>query len=210
MGTSPDNKNIPASEALHGVVRNNSADYISLFEVKQALHERGFGLIMLIFSLPLCLPIPLPPGATALPSIPLLLFSLQMVMGMDSPWIPKWLGNKRIKRKTLAQIIEKGAPYLQKVERFLRPRFSFTSSLGGEKLVGIFCLLFSASIAVPLPLTNFIPATGIAIMSLGLLSKDGITIIFGMAVGSAGVTLTTLIIIFGKKAIEGAFSFFGF
>lgn len=199
--------NIPASEALHGVVRNNSADKISLFEVKEALHERGFGLIMLILSLPLCIPLPLPPGATALPSIPLLLFSLQMVMGMDSPWMPKWLGNKTIKRQTLAAIIEKGAPYLQKVERFLHPRFSFSSTVGGEKLIGIFCLVFSLSIAVPLPLTNFIPATGIAVMSLGLLSKDGITVIVGMIIGSAGVTLTTILLIFGKKALEGIFSF---
>lgn len=202
--------NIPASEALHGMVRKNSADKISLYEVKSALHERGFGLIMLIFSLPLCLPLPLPPGATALPSIPLLLFSLQMVVGRDSPWVPMWLGKKTIKRQTLAMIIEKGAPYLQKVERFLRPRFSFTSSLGGERLVGLFCLIFSASIAVPLPLTNFIPAIGIAIMSLGLLSKDGITIIAGMFVGSCGVTLTASILIFGKSVIEKIFMFFGF
>jgi hypothetical protein len=156
------------------------------------------------------LPLPLPPGATALPSIPLLLFSLQMIMGMNSPWVPHWLGNKRIKRQTLAKIIEKGSPYLQRVERFLRPRFSFTSSISGEKLVGIFYLLFATSIAVPLPLTNFIPATGIAVMSLGLLSKDGITTIIGMIIGSLGVALTTLIIIFGRKAIEGMFSVLGF
>ena len=203
-------QDIPASEALHGVVRDNNADQISLFEVKKALHERGFGLIMLIFSLPLCLPLPLPPGATALPSIPLLLFSLQMLMGRDSPWVPKWLGKKSIKRQTLANIIEKGAPYLQKIERFLRHRFSFTSSMCGERLEGFFCLVFSLSIAVPLPLTNFIPATGIAIMSLGLLSKDGITVIAGMIVGSCGVTLTTVLLIFGKKALEGLFSFVGF
>ena len=82
--------------------------------------------------------------------------------------------------------------------------------MSGERLVGFFCLVFSLSIAVPLPLTNFIPATGIAIMSLGLLSKDGITVIAGMIVGSCGVTLTTVLLIFGKKALEGLFSFVGF
>lgn len=198
-------RHIAASEVLSGVVRNNHADSISLYEIKTALHERGFGLLMLAIALPLSIPVPVPPGMTALPALPLLLFSIQMIMGMDSPWLPKWLGEKRVKRQTLAHVIEKGAPFLQKIERFLQPRFSFASSAKGEKIVGIFCMVFSISIAIPLPLTNFIPALGIVFLSLGLLSKDGIAIVLGMIIGSSGLLVTTTVILFGRIVIDKLF-----
>jgi len=203
-------KHRAASDVLEGVLRGNNADYISFQELNYALHERGFGLLMLFFSLPLAIPFPAPPGFTLIPSIPLLLFSIQMLRGMEAPWLPAWVGNKKIKRKTVALIVEKTAPYLKKMERLMRPRLSFASSKGGEKIVGLFALIFSLSIMIPLPLTNLIPAIGILLMSLGLLSRDGVPIILGMAVGTFGVTLTILIIILGKKAaigiIHGMFS----
>lgn len=189
-----------ASDVLEGVVKDSVADYISFREIKLALHERGFGLLMLFFALPLSIPLPVPPGLTAIPAIPLILFSIQMLRGMDSPWLPKWVGRKTIKRKTVALMVEKAAPHLKKVEKLMRPRFSFASSETGEKIVGFFAFVFSISILVPLPLTNFIPALGILFMSLGLLSKDGIPIILGMFIGSIGVAITTLIIILGKQA----------
>lgn len=197
--------NQAASELLSGVVRKNRADYISFSEIKLALHERGFGLLMLVFALPTSIPLPVPPGFTLLPAIPLLFFSVQMIMGMDSPWLPQWVGRKKIKRTTLALMIEKAAPYLHKVERLLRPRFSFATSPLGEKIVGIFCLICSLSIAIPVPLTNFIPAAGISLMSLGLLSKDGILTIFGMAVGTFGVCVALSVIFIGPKIVMGWF-----
>jgi hypothetical protein len=195
-------KNRLASDVLEGVVKNNRNDRLSLDEIKTALNERGFGILMVFFALPLCVPA-LPPGLTAIPAIPLIVFSIQMIRGMPSPWMPKFVGNKTIKRETVALVVEKAAPYLKKAERVLRPRFSFASSPEGEKVIGFFSLIFSLSILIPLPFTNLIPAIGILFMSLGLLSKDGIVIILGMVIGTVGVTLTTLVIFFGKKAVIG-------
>jgi hypothetical protein len=155
---------------------------------------------MLFFALPLSIPLPVPPGLTAIPAIPLLIFSIQMLRGMDSPWLPRWVGRKTIKRKTVALMVEKTAPHLKKVEKLLRPRFSFASSRMGERIIGFFGFIFAVSILVPLPFTNFIPAVGITFMSLGLLSKDGVPIVLGMMIGSFGVFVTTLIIFIGKAA----------
>ncbi|MCA9423307.1 MAG: exopolysaccharide biosynthesis protein, partial [Nitrospira sp.] len=48
---------------------------------------------------------------------------------------------------------------------------------------------------LPIPLTNFPPGWGILIMSLGLLSKDGITILIGMIIGTIGVGITMIILV---------------
>ena len=189
-----------ASDVLEGVVRDSSADYISFLEIKTSFHRRGFGLLMFFFALPIAI---LPPGLTLIPAVPLLLFSLQMLNGVDSPWLPKWIAKKTIQREKIALIVEKSSPYLKRAEKLLRPRFFFASSKNGEKIVGLFGLIFSLSVIVPLPFTNLLPAIGIIVMSLGLLSKDGFAIILGMVIGSMGVFMTLLVLFLGKKAVFG-------
>lgn len=205
-----DNRYRSASSVLQDVVDKNTADTLTFHDIKLSLHERGFGLLMLIFSLPIVL---VPPGLTAIACVPVLLFSAQMLFASPAPWMPKWLGQKSIKRTTLANIILKASPYLSKIERLLKPRLYFASSKRGEQIIGLFGVFFSLSIAVPLPFTNMIPAIAIAIMSLGLLSKDGLVIILGMIIGALGTTFTLLILLLGKKVvfevIHGVAALFG-
>ncbi|MCH2037323.1 MAG: exopolysaccharide biosynthesis protein [Rickettsiales bacterium] len=194
--------NKAASEVLDEVVTNGNTDKITFSDLKTSLHERGFGLLLLIFSLPL---VAVPPGLTMIACLPSVFLSAQMVCGMDSPWFPKWLGKKSIKRSTLAAIIKKLTPFLHKIERILQPRFYIASSKKGEQVIGIFALIFSISIAVPLPFTNFVPSIAIAVMALGLLSKDGLIIIVGMILGMIGCTITFTVLFFGTKIFKSAF-----
>lgn len=191
-----------ASDLLEAVVARYEADGITLGELNHALHERGFGLLLAIFALPLCLPIPVPPGYTTIFAVPLVFLSVQMLFGMDAPWLPKWLARCQLKRTTLAAFVEKGAPFLRRIEKLLRPRWSFASTRTGEKVVGGFVLLFAVSIALPLPLTNFLPAVGIVVTALGLMGKDGFYMLIGLLVGLFGLVITALVIILGHQAVE--------
>jgi len=175
-------------------------------KLKKRLFKNGFGLLMLIVVLPNCVPIPIPPGGSTLFSIPLLFLAVQMLVGMESPWLPKWLSERKIERKTLAKAVSKASPKLKKVEKLLKPRFAFANSAFGEKLVGFFWLIFAVSIAVPLPMTNFLPGIGILLMSLGLLSKDGLFIISGILVGLFGVFVTVSVLLVGKAAVLKLFA----
>jgi hypothetical protein len=189
---------LSASDALDGVVSRNNSDNISLFDIRDSLHERGFGLLMIIFSLPIIIPLP---GITAVIGIPLMIFAVQMMMGFDVPWLPRWLGNKSIKRSTLATSIEKASPYLRKVERLLHARLAFVSSRTGEKIVGLFCLLSAIAITLPIPFGNALPAMAIIIMSLGLLSSDGLIILGGMTIAIVGVVITAAVGLLGSHAV---------
>lgn len=104
-----DKKDSTTSDVLEGVVKNNRNDTISLSEINASLHERGFAILMVFFSLPVFIPV-----VAAITVIPLLFFSIQMLRGMDSPWLPDWIGKKTIARQTLALIVEKSSPYLKK------------------------------------------------------------------------------------------------
>lgn len=182
------------SELLENVVVVYRSDTLKVREIKNTLHERGFGVLLAIAALPLCLPVPVPPGYTTFFSIPLFIFSVQMMLGMRAPWLPEWIENKEIKRSSMEKMIVKANPWLKKIEKRLQPRLTYISVHTWERIIGIFAFVFALSIALPIPLTNFPPGWGILIMSLGLLSKDGITILIGMIVGTIGVGITMIIL----------------
>ena len=46
----------------------------SVGEIIAALHERGFGALLLIFALPAALPLPVPPGINVIIALPALRF----------------------------------------------------------------------------------------------------------------------------------------
>ncbi len=204
-----DNKNtLPTSEFLSRVVKANRSDRITIDELKISLHERGFGILLMIFALPVSVPIPYIPGITTFFALPLLLISLQMVLGFEFPWLPRWLSKISIKRRTVRFIILKSSPFLKRVEKLLRPRWYFLSSSEGARIIGFLAFVFTICIALPLPFTNFVPAIGIVVMALGLLSRDGITACIGMLIGITGVLFTLAVVVLGKKIVMGIINSF--
>lgn len=187
------------TEILEDVVKKTTADKISVHDLIIAMDVGGFGLIMTIFSLPII--IPLPPPFPSLISIPMVVFSFQMMLGWSSPHLPKKLSNMSIKRKVLAMMVEKSAPYIRKAEGFVRPRLLFLSSDFFKRIIGAFCFIFSSFILLPMPLSNFIPGMGVLIASFGLLSRDGVIILAGLVVGSIGILITVLVTLLGFEVL---------
>ncbi|WP_237398558.1 exopolysaccharide biosynthesis protein [Wolbachia endosymbiont of Diaphorina citri] len=184
----------------------SSTDKVTLFDIKTALHERGFGILIIIFSLPLSVPILVPPGYTTILSIPLILFSLQLLFGFDSPWMPNWLERKSFQRSTLALVVEKTSPILKKIEKFMKPRMSFIFLGPGEKILAFMMLLCAIIIALPLPFTHFLPAIGITLISLGIMGKDGFLSTLGVLVSFCALLVTLIVIVKGPKLIAGILS----
>ncbi|SDX90924.1 exopolysaccharide biosynthesis protein [Nitrosomonas sp. Nm33] len=189
-----ENKERTTSELLQLVVIQNTSEKMSVGQIKNSLRERGFGILLAIAALPICLPIPAPPGYTTFFSIPLFIFSIQMMWGMKSPWLPGWISKKEISKKSLEKLIVKATTWLRKIESYLHPRLTYISVRAWERIIGIFAFIFTISIALPIPLVNVPPGWGILIMSLGLLNKDGLTIIVGMIVGTIGIGITLIIL----------------
>lgn len=195
------------SDILEEVSVQVGADTVTLREIKMILQDRGFGVLMLLFSLPLSIPLPAIPGYTTILSIPLLLFSAQMLIGMSTPWLPQYIEKKAFKRSFLAMVVEKTSPILKRMEKWTKPRVLFIFGDVGEKVIALICLLCAISIAIPLPLTNFIPAGGISAMALGILNRDGVLVMVGVLLAFLGLFVTAAVLIAGPKLVIGMFSF---
>jgi hypothetical protein len=189
----------PTADLLEDVVAQNTSDMIYLKDIINNMNQGGFALIMLIFSLPIL--VPLPPPLPSFIAFPLLVFSFQMMMGFTAPKFPNFIGNKQIKRQLLAKIIEKSVFRLRKSEKFIKSRWNFVFDIFHEKIIGFLSFIFALSILLPLPLTNLLPGISILIISLSLLSKDGLILLFGLFLGVFGLLVTSAILIFGAEII---------
>lgn len=201
-----DQQKIITTQVIEDVVSRSSADRIPVRDLVEAMESVGFGLAMMIFAFGVI--IPMPPPVPGIISIPLVIFSLQMIAGYTSPKLPKKFSDMSVKRSILAMLVQKSAPYIRKVERFLRPRWTFMINQTAERIIGIFTLLFSIFVLLPLPLSNFIPGLGVLIISFGLLGKDGLVIIIGMAVGMLGIAVSITAVLLGVEALQYLKHFF--
>jgi hypothetical protein len=148
-----------------------------LGEVVNAFGERAFGALLLLFGLLNALP--LPPGATAVLGIPLLLLSIQLVLRTDQLWLPKWALKRSIDRAGYRKSAARVAGPIKTVERLSRPRLLILTGPVSELMIGLICTLLAVIVMLPLWSTNMFPAFTIAIFGFGMMQRDGVAVILG-------------------------------
>ena len=176
------------SELLLGSLTLSDEAEVSVEDLIDSLKDRAFGLVLLLFALPNCVPIP--PGLASLIGLPLIFFGLQLALGSPQPWLPRFISSRKINRSHLIEVIKRANVVLRRLERICQPRLVAITGPRSERVIGLAVLVFGLSIAIPLPFTNFVPALGIAIIALGLLTKDGVAVILGLLTGVFGLAVT--------------------
>jgi len=189
------------SEILSQILTIDKNDEITINKIINFLADRGFLILLLIFALPLSIPLPVPPGLTTILSLPLLFLTVQIIIGIRDPWLPHFISKRKISLKTFKLVLDKLTPTLNFIEKFSKSRLKFLCGKIGYKIFAIFGFICAVSIAIPLPLTNFIPAASIAIISLGLLNCDGVIVIIGYFIGLLGLGITSIIVILGPTMV---------
>ncbi|MCB9982201.1 MAG: exopolysaccharide biosynthesis protein [Rhodospirillales bacterium] len=175
---------------------------VCTFDLLEALHERGFGFLLFIFALPAALPLP-GLGVNVIIALPLLFLTVQQALGRHSIWIPETMKHKSISKARFDATVEGALPFIRKIEIFVRPRFGFMTQGGFGNVIGLAGLVMTLSICIPLPLTNTVPAMGIALMAVGVIMRDGLAVIGGMVLGLVWVAMISFVLIFlGTEGLD--------
>lgn len=191
------------SETLQSFQAQISGDLVTIADILEGLHERGFGFVLLIFALPMAMPLPVPPGVNVLLASPLVLLTAQQALGRHTIWVPEWFKAKSVSRETIDGFLNKAIPLLRKVEILVKPRLEFVTRGVFSNLIGVLGLLMALTTAIPVPLTNTVPCIGISIMAIGVLSRDGLAVIGGALIGIVWIAILALAIIFlGAEGID--------
>lgn len=173
---------------------------VTVGSLLDAFHERGFGFFLFLIALPGALPIP-SLGISTLIALPLLLLTAQQALGFRTIWLPEKLKRKTISNGAIQKFIDLAMPWIRRLEKFVRPRFSFVTQGVFSHMIGISGLIMAMSNALPVPLTNHVPCIGICLMSVGVVMRDGLAVMGGMVLGLAWIAMLVVAFIF--FGIEG-------
>ncbi|MEL6296785.1 MAG: exopolysaccharide biosynthesis protein, partial [Pseudomonadota bacterium] len=83
-------KEMAISDRLAQLASDASGDAVTLDWIMAQLHERAFGLFLLILALPCCIPFLY--GVPQIVALPMMFVSVQILFGRRSPWLPEKLG----------------------------------------------------------------------------------------------------------------------
>jgi hypothetical protein len=197
--TAPANEPFTISERLSQLADDAEGDAVTLDWILAQLHERAFGLFLLVLALPCCIPFLY--GVPQIVALPLMFVSGQILLGRKTPWLPQKLGARTVAKTSLEGLALRARPWLRRIEAVSRPRLSALTRAPLDQVVGVALVVFSASILVPLPGTNTVPGIAVVIVAMGLLQRDGILVVLGALLGTAwigtllfaGATLASLI-----------------
>ena len=174
------------SATLDHLANDESRERVSVRDLFDAMGDRAFGALMLIFALPNV--IPTPPGTSAVLGAPLVFLTIQLALGLK-PWLPRLIADRSMTRADFAGLAGRIAPWLARAERLLKSRLEFLAGAAAENVIGIICFVLAVILTLPIPLGNMLPAFAICLFSLAILERDGLFAIFGLICAIASAIL---------------------
>jgi hypothetical protein len=192
------------SEDLRSLLPKDPGINVPIQHVFNVMVGRGYALLILFFSFPFLLPLPLP-GLSVPFGVIIALFGLRLTLA-QKPWLPQALLRRNIQYTTLSALVDKGVWLASKVEKVLKPRLLFLSASEYHfRVHGVLFVCMGIVLALPLPPgTNFPPAFSIVLLCLGMMERDGYFIVASYLVGIATPILFAFIGVGLYKAVLGS------
>lgn len=177
----------PEIKPLSAILGETIADeVVTLGELIDRLARRGFGLLMIALALPTMIPV-LPPGSSAVIGLLYIVLAVQMLIGLDQPWLPARARRYRLSARTITALRHRGVPVVQRIERYSRPRPLFPNDRIAARAVALAMLVVGVILFFPLPFLNTLPALGVLLLGIGLLNRDSIFLLTGFLITIAVV-----------------------
>ena len=134
----------------------------------------GYGIPLLLLSLPGALPIP-SIGLKLLVGVVVTLLGLQMFAGKRTVWLPRWFTRIRLRPDWSLRAARLGERFLPSLERFVKPRMNWMRYRLGSSLLGLTVIFLGLIMILSIiPGTKILAAFFLLALSIGLIESDGL------------------------------------
>lgn len=162
------------------------AERLRLGDVLAGLGNRSFGMMLFIATLPAFIPIPGLAGAVSGPLV--MLVGMQLLVGLRRPWLPRALADRGPHRHSLVRFRNRLAPWLDRLERVVRPRGEGVLDVRAASCFsGLLLVLLGLLLSLPIPFTNYVFGVLLLLFALALLERDGWLMLVAWASGIAAI-----------------------
>jgi hypothetical protein len=171
--------------------KNTEGKKVDLVTLLETLNARGFGPLLAGPSIITIMPTGAIPGVPAFCALLIILVCAQILLGNTHPWVPKKVRNFSFSRDKFLHYAGKCTPYTQFIDKLIYPRMSFLVKGKAEYLVALICILLAISIIILgfIPFAALIPASGVLLLGLSLMGRDGLLFIIALLFAAASLAL---------------------
>ena len=173
---------------LDGFAQGDPGDHLRLGDLVSGLHQTAFGMLLFVAVLPAFIPVP---GAAGLISGPLvMLVGVQLLLGLGKPWLPGFVAKRGPYRRTMARFRDRLSPWLERLERLVRPRMGWVlDHPAASAFSGLLLVLLGLLLALPLPFTNYLFGVLLLLFVFALLERDGALMLVAWLSGGVAVVV---------------------
>jgi hypothetical protein len=195
---------VKSKEALSHVLLSLAGDTgrerILMRDILHAMQDRALVALIVLLALPNVVPVP--PGTSAVLGMPLLFLTLQLALGRK-PWLPESIAMRSVSRRDFGVMLNRVSPWLDRAEQLLRPRLQVMTGTTSARWVGGLCLVLSTILVLPIPFGNMLPALAIGMLALGILERDGLWVLGGLATSIVAMAVAAGVLFGLAKAAVG-------
>lgn len=165
-------------ETLLSLREQAKKESISIHTFLTAISGRGKVLLLIFLSL----------GFAQIPGIAIILglfisyLGIQIALGKNFIWIPKYIRHKMIASFFLIKVINQILKILKFMKRWSQSRYErITKKPSTRVMNGIMIALVGLCLALapPIPLTGLIASVAVILIAIGLLNNDGVYLVLG-------------------------------
>jgi hypothetical protein len=142
-------------------------------DLAESFGVRGFAFLLLVFS-SLNLAIFMVPGLSILFGIPMVFLAAQMALGKKTPFLPEFALERKVNGRAMRAGMEKASMLMKGAEKVVKPRFLFMFGAFLDKFNCVLALFMAVLVSIPIPFVNILPTFGVAVLSVGIIQRDGL------------------------------------
>ncbi|WP_126974568.1 exopolysaccharide biosynthesis protein [Frigidibacter oleivorans] len=171
------------SAALRDTIGRIEGDSITLRGLIAQIGEQGLLLLCGIASLPFLIPVSIP-GVSTVFGLAIVLAAVAITLNR-MPWLPRRVLDREMPADKLRGALERGARLAGRVEGWVKPRLGgLTDGPVMPRVNGLMLMLAGILLMAPLgfvPFSNTLPGVAVLLLSLGMMQRDGLTVLAGWA-----------------------------
>ena len=179
------------SEVLRDLVADGESDRITFRQILTELRHRALGFALLIFALPCSLP--MPPGIPTVCGIALVIIAVNLIAARRRLWLPSAIADKSVSRSDLKRMVDRVAPYLERLEKVCKPRLPIVTDTVGKILIGIVILALGLVMILPIPFVgNMPPGFAASVIAIGMTERDGLVVLIGTIASAVAIAVASV------------------
>lgn len=151
----------------------------SIGDLMEDVGDKGFGLLLMILSLPSAIPVPAIGYSTPF-GVCMVIIAAQIFIGRTQVQLPKQLKKIQLPLKLVQSITGFAHGFLKKTEKLIKPRCRKIHSRFGHSVLSVTIIALAVFMIFPVPGTNTLPAMAIFVIGISIAEEDGLIAIAAM------------------------------